>query len=221
MNCDRIARAYRWLEYFAFGTALERCRTHFLSSIIRQKHALLLGDGDGRFLARYLRANPAGQADSVEVSPKMQALARNRAAAVPGGLERVRFILSDAHTIRPRTAYDLFVTHFFLDCFREDEIDALAVHLCQAALPQTLWLISEFGIPSGPVTRPIGVALIRTMYQFFGRVTGLQTRRLPDHRSVLEGRGFQLQKEHRRLCGLLVSELWGIRTAAGGPAPKV
>ena len=213
MNCDRIAGAYRWLEYLVFGRALERCRCHFLSSIDRRQNALLLGDGDGRFLVSYLRANPTSRVDSLDISGEMQALARRRAAGVSGGIERVRFICSDARITEPSTVYDLVVTHFFLDCLREDEIDALAAQLRQTVQPHAVWLVSEFRIPAGSTVRPLASALIRVMYEFFARFTGIQTRCLPDHRGILERQGFQLRQEHLRIGGLLVSELWEIRPA--------
>ena len=220
MNCDRIAAAYRWLEYFAFGRALEGCRCHFLRSIDRRQNALLLGDGDGRFLASYLYANPAGRVDSLDISQAMQTLARRRAAGVCGGIERVRFICSDARTAELSAAYDLVVTHFFLDCLQEDEIDALTSRLRQTLQPHALWLVSEFRIPAGSVARPLAVALIGVMYNFFARSTGLQTRRLPDHRSIFERYGFELRQEYHSIGGVLVSELWGIRQIDSPNAPR-
>ena len=52
MNADRIARSYRWLEYAAFGVALERARFDFLRCAAEARRVLILGEGDGRFLAR-------------------------------------------------------------------------------------------------------------------------------------------------------------------------
>src|SRR5437660_724241 len=53
-NFSFIARPYRFLEHLALGRALERTRLHFLSAVSHQAQALVLGDGDGRFLARLL-----------------------------------------------------------------------------------------------------------------------------------------------------------------------
>ena len=58
-NFDLIARPYRWLEYLTFGPALARCRNHFLPQLTDRRAALVLGDGDGRFLARLLAPTPA------------------------------------------------------------------------------------------------------------------------------------------------------------------
>ena len=57
MNADPIASSYRWLEYAAFGLALENARFDFLSHAAAARRVLILGEGDGRFLARLLRCN--------------------------------------------------------------------------------------------------------------------------------------------------------------------
>ena len=53
MNCDGIARCYRWLEYGMFGRALEQTRLEYLELAANARHCLILGDGDGRFLAAF------------------------------------------------------------------------------------------------------------------------------------------------------------------------
>ena len=57
-NFDRLARIYRWMELVTFGPLLGRCRYRFLEQLCNCRTALLLGDGDGRFAARLLAANP-------------------------------------------------------------------------------------------------------------------------------------------------------------------
>ena len=75
---NRIAKPYRWLEFLTLGRALERCRLHFLPELAASRNALVLGDGDGRFLAALLAANPHLNADAVDSSAAMLELARQR-----------------------------------------------------------------------------------------------------------------------------------------------
>ncbi len=82
MNCDRIARLYRWIEYAGFGNALERTRAaqwNGSSAFAGARRALVLGDGDGRALTRLLEAAPRVRADYVDLSRQMLELARARA----------------------------------------------------------------------------------------------------------------------------------------------
>ena len=77
-NFDPIARPYRWLEYLTFGPYLERCRYHFLNQLGQHCRALILGDGDGRFTARLLAANPEISVDAVDSSATMLHLLTKR-----------------------------------------------------------------------------------------------------------------------------------------------
>ncbi len=211
MNCDYIAQLYRWLEYLVFGRTLERCRNHFLTATRTGTSALLLGDGDGRFLKNLLLTNPDVIVDSVDSSGKMLALARQRTTSVPGAAARTRFLHADARSPVLDHEYDLIVTHFFLDCLTEAEIQSLATRLQEHSAGQTRWIISEFQIPPrGPLRFPAKV-LIRLMYFCFRLATGLKVQKLPDHRSILQQTGFRLASERLICGGILVSELWETR----------
>ena len=195
MNCDRIARWYRWLEYAGFGRALERRREAFLSDVTNVRRALVLGDGDGRALVALLAAAPNAQIDYVDVSAGMLQLARQRAGSV-----RVTYRHSDALSIvLPAAEYDLIVTHFFLDCFEEEDQARLVERIARAAMPRVRWLVSEF--------RNSGV-LVPALYLFFRAATGLKTRRLVDHHPLFRRHGFTLARSESAWRGLLASELW-------------
>src|SRR6185437_264248 len=139
-NFDHLARPYRWLEYLTFGPMLERCRFCRIPELTGARRALVLGDGDGRFLARLLAANPALEADVVDQSPAMLRLLQARAAAAGSG-SRIRIHQTDALTFQPaEAAYDLVVTHFFLDCFTTGQMRGLVENLSPHLLPGALWI---------------------------------------------------------------------------------
>jgi len=209
-NFDRLARIYRWMEMASFGTWLSRCRYAFLPEIAKSGNALVLGDGDGRFTARLLDANPVVQIDAVDASPAMlRALIRR---AGPHG-DRIRTHLADARQVQAATLSqsspcDLIVTHFFLDCLTTEEVESLAAKLRAIVSPSGLWLVSEFAIPAGWFGRLVAAPLVSGLYLAFAWLTGLSVRSLPDHRSALRAAGFALQQRRAWLGGLLVSELW-------------
>jgi len=96
-NFDRVARPFRWMEYLTFGSALWRCRTHFLSELKSCRNALILGDGDGRFTAALLAANPQLNVDAVDSSAAMLRLLTQRArTAAPDASTRLRTHHADA-----------------------------------------------------------------------------------------------------------------------------
>lgn len=195
MNCDRIARSYRWLEYAGFGRALEHRREAFLSEVADARRVLVLGDGDGRALAALLTAAPEARIDYVDLSARMLELARGRAGDL-----RVAYRQDDARTTPlPAAEYDLIVTHFFLDCFDAVDQAHLLARISGAATPQARWLVSEFRHPG---------LLVRALYLFFRAATGLKTQRLVDHHPLFERFGFHLARSESAWRGLLASELW-------------
>jgi SAM-dependent methyltransferase len=213
-NFDRLARPYRWMELATFGPWLGRCRRAFLAETANRRHALILGDGDGRFTARLLAENSIIEIDAVDVSPAMLKALTRRAGR---NVARVRTHLAEARQWRPDLSpdvvaknqpYDLIVTHFFLDCLTTEEVQSLASELRRAVAPSALWLVSEFAVPAGWFGRMLARPLISGLYLAFGWLTGLTVRTLPDYRSALGAAGFILLQRRTWLAGLLTAELW-------------
>ncbi len=203
-NFNHLARAYRWMEALTFGPFLMRARCAFLAETQAATRALILGDGDGRFTARLLAANPNLTIDAVDASPAMlQQLHHN---AGPNAA-RIHTHCADIRTWQPQASYDLITTHFFLDCLTTAEVATLATRLRASAAPGALWLVSDFAIPLGPA-RLVAAPLIAALYRAFSLLTGLRIRRLPDHHSALAAAGFILASQRAMLGGILVSQLW-------------
>lgn len=207
VSFDRVARPYRWMEYLTFGHALERCRNHFLPKLADCRSALVLGDGDGRFLAALLATNPHLHADAVDSSRTMLRLLERRVQAAIGSTSRLRTHHIDALSFVPGGHYDLVVSHFFLDCLNSLQIEALCARLAPYLEPHARWVISDFRIPAGPMRWPAR-AIVRLLYLAFRLLTGLRTHRLPDHAAALTAAGFTRIAQHPLLAGLLITEFW-------------
>jgi SAM-dependent methyltransferase len=205
---DRIARPYRWLEYLSFGPMLEHCRFYRLTQLTDAQRALVLGDGDGRFIARLLQKNPSLHADILDLSPVMLQILKARVVNADA-LNRVTLHCTDALEFLPAGSYDSVVTHFFLDCFSTSEVRNLAARIRCLLTPNASWVISEFAIPTGPMSLPAKL-FIRSLYAAFGLLTGLKTRQLPDHSAALNSLGMVLIDRRKWLKGLLISELWQV-----------
>jgi SAM-dependent methyltransferase len=199
MNCDRIAPHYWWIERLGMGRTLERRRSWFLAELANARQALVLGDGDGRFLRELLLRNAHVSADYVDSSARMLELARRKA-----GVQRVDYRQTDALTAKfPSNAYDLIATHFFFDCFDAGKLELLIGRIAEAAKPGARWVVSEFRTPN-----VLARLLVSALYVFFRLTTGLKTRKLADHRPILRAHGFRLLKECHSRGALVVSELW-------------
>ena len=204
-NFDPIARLYRYAEYLTLGPLLQRTRTHFLPQLPPRHRALILGDGDGRFLAQLLTQQPHLQALAVDTSATMLHLLRHRCQPY---IERIRTLQASALTITPPPDTDLIVTHFFLDCLTQPELDTFTQTIAVHTAPGTLWLLSDFDLPSNPFLRPFAALYIRFLYFAFRILTGLRVTRLPDPQSALAAAGFTRLARHEFLCGLVYTEIW-------------
>jgi len=201
---DGVARAYRWLEYASLGPLLERSRECHLARLRDCRRALILGDGDGRFTARLLANVPEITVEAVDLSAVMLGLLHQRCASTR---DRLRTFQQDALTFTPVNRPDLVVTHFFLDCLTQPEVDALITGLTPRLTSDALWLVSDFRIPPGALRWPAWM-YIRALYFAFRILTGLRTTRLPDHAAVFERCGFTRIATQRRMFGILTSEVW-------------
>lgn len=217
MNADGIAASYRWLEYAAFGQELERARLDYLDRARDARRVLILGEGDGRFLARLLEANRRAQVDVVESSGRMIELARGRVPESDRARVEFHLLNAAADPLPPgpfeHAPFDVVVTHFFLDILTPCEAEAAVSKAGAALSPGGTWLLSEFQAPRAPIARLHARAWLLAMYSFFTIATGLEASRLPDYRKMLERSGLQETEHRERRWGLIRSQVW--RKTAG------
>jgi ubiquinone/menaquinone biosynthesis C-methylase UbiE len=206
-NFNPIARPYRWLEYLTLGPILQQTRLHHLPSLTHKKSALILGDGDGRFLAQLFTQNPHLQAEAIDTSATMLHLLRQRCSPYA---DRLQTYQTDALTFHPEPTkkYDLIVTHFFIDCLTQTDLETLITRITPHLTPKALWLISDFHIPQTGPMKPLAQAYVRGLYIAFRLLTNLRVTALPDHATPLTRSGFTRIAQHHRLGGLLTTELW-------------
>jgi len=204
-NFDALAPHYRWIEAITFGPLLQWCRTAFLTEMLTSRRALVLGDGNGRFLADLLAANSRVVVDAIDISPAMVRLARQRIRAS----ERVWFHMADARLASfPHARYDLIVTNFFLDCFGPRDLERLIPALADALEPGGQWVVGDFRLPAHGWPRIGGRAALAVMYAFFQMATRLPAQKLVDPDPLLRSAGLRLVDEKTRLGGFLSARLW-------------
>lgn len=220
MNFDRIARHYRWLETVAFGNALQNARTYWIDEIPPSRRALIVGGGNGRFLCELLRAHPKINIDCLDASGRMLELARARVRRLrPESLASVRFFHLDVRNWSPSDSYDLLVTHFFLDCFPREQVEAIVAKLAQAARPEAVWLIADFSIPDRRFARIRAKFWLRMMYAFFRAAAAVAAKELVDPTPYLHNNGFVRRSRKLSRRGMLKSDLYvaAIKSSCGRP----
>lgn len=214
MSFDVLAPHYRWMEFVLAGEKLQRCRTAFLERIHGANNILILGEGNGRFLLECRRKFPAANITCVDASSGMLAQARKRLEGQGDNCRSIHFLHADALTWNPtQTGFDLIVTHFFLDCFRPEQLEKLIATLASAASPDCHWLLADFQSASDGLSRQRSRLILWTMYRFFRVVTRLPAKELTAPNPFLERNGFKLREREEREWGLLHSDWWQRRIA--------
>lgn len=205
MSFDRIAPFYRSLESLAFGDQLQRARLACLGETEAPGRVLIIGEGDGRFLAEFVRLYPNAEVDCVDASARMINIAR----AWLGARHRVNFILADIRNLplAPQR-YDLIVTHFFLDCFAGVALHEVVQKLACAATAKAAWLLADFRQPAIGWRWWHARFWLAVMYRFFALASGLETEQLVDPSPYLAAADFSCARQQLARFGMIKSELW-------------
>jgi hypothetical protein len=103
--------------------------------------------------------------------------------------------------------YDLVVSHFFVDCLTQEQLNQLVQRTAPALSPGALWLISDFQIPAGALHLPARLC-VSGLYLIFRILSGLRVTRLPKHGATLTNAGFTRIAKEEFLGRLLFTELW-------------
>jgi ubiquinone/menaquinone biosynthesis C-methylase UbiE len=209
MSFDRLAPHYRWMEFVLAGQKLQRCRTAFLERVSAPEHILIWGEGNGRFLVECCRKWRDAQIVCADASERMLALANERIERFRLNTTRIEFLRADVLEWSPmKKTFDLVVTHFFLDCFRADQLQQIIDKVACAARPNASWLLADFHTPLAGFQRWRATLILKLMYVFFRVVTRLPARRLTSPDPYLTNNEFFLRERRVSEWGLLHSDLW-------------
>jgi ubiquinone/menaquinone biosynthesis C-methylase UbiE len=216
---DRLARSYRLLEFVAFGRDLERARFCFADRLRDARSVLLLGEGDGRFLARLVTIAPAARIHCVDISAAMLACAADRLP--PAARDRVTFEQADVSSFAwPSARYDAVTTLFFLDCFGPAQVTDIVAGVATALQPQAQWLFADFVMPPRGLPRVRARAWLAMLYTFFRWQTGLSVRALPPSEAIIKAAGFAPVAQQELQAGLLRSVVFN-RAAGPVAGPQI
>jgi SAM-dependent methyltransferase len=208
MSFDRLAPHYRWMEQVLAGRKLQRCRTEFLDRIPPPRRILSLGEGPGRFLAECARRFPGAEITCVDASERMLFEAR-RGLTRDGLLARnAVFVHSNIFDWKASEPHDLIATHFFLDCFRPDQLKDLVARIAAASDRKANWLLADFQAASEGLKRIRSRAILFVMYRFFRVAARLPARSLTAPDPFLRDAGFNLRARTVSEWELLRSDWW-------------
>jgi len=205
-----LARHYALLEHIAFGSRLQQARNAFIDQMAGLETALILGEGDGRFLDSLLNRKGNTNITCIDISPEMTDRARRRVQRKhPDTGYTLNWQCRDILETRLEAgSIDAVVTHFLLDCFTTAEARGLIQRLGRVLRPKGLWFWSDFVLPEGTAR----IAFARTyqglLYRFFRWRTGISARRLPPVHLLMAQAGWSQAACRRFLANTIESAVW-------------
>jgi len=174
-NFNSIAPVYDQVVKLVFGSSMRRAQMYYLRDIPPGAHVLILGGGTGWVLAELLSVNPRCNVLYVEASIKMLEITRKKIGQASNNLV---FIHGTEESIPDDRTFDL-------DLFNVDSCAKIINSIRRFCDDKGLWLACDF-----VRTTWWQGAMIWIMYRFFGMVSDLETRTLPDWKKLIEESGF-------------------------------
>ena len=183
-NYDNSAWFYDRVSKAVFGRAPVRSQVYLLQFIPPQSSILIAGGGTGRILEEIAKVRPYGlKITYAEVSVNMIARSQKRNA----GDNTVTFINDAVENIKPQQEYDIVVTPFLLDNFKEENLQTIFACIHHSLKPDGLWLNADFR-QTGKWWQNI---LLRSMLLFFRIICGIEATKLPNIEKCFESFGYK------------------------------
>ena len=208
MNFDRLAPFYDLIEALTTGSQMQRGRVAHLAEVNPAKRVLIVGEGNGRFLAACTK-NSESSYTVIDESPAMLRLAAARWKRAGGNSDQVEFICTNLLDWKPREFnHDLIVSHYFFDCFEAKTIPLLVAKLTSLAAPNARWLFADFYQPDSGLTRIRSKLMLRIAYALFQRLAAVPARQLTVPDKLLSEFHWTLEKRILLNWKLIHSDLW-------------
>ena len=200
-NYNHIAFIYDALVRFVFGNQLLQAQRHFFSQLPKDANILFVGGGTGEILPELLSIAKPCLIDYVELSPKMISMAKKKCSQN----KYVHFIQNDFNDFVPSKKYDVVITFFFLDLFKEEKINVLIQKINIALSAEGLWLFTDF-VDRGHY-RWYHKVFVKLMYVFFRVFTNVERHKLPNFSEHFTKHSFHTIKVKSFFHGLISSKV--------------
>lgn len=174
-NYDAIAPVYDRLAKLFIGKGLRQAQVCFLGYIPAGANVLIVGGGTGWILEEISAVHPKNLCiDYVDVSANMIALAKQKNYEQ----NKVNFIHQSIIHFKSDHQYDVIITPFVLDNFKEETAQQVFLLLHQTLKENGLWLHTDFQVahPNSYWQK----AVLFLMYSFFRAAANIEAARLPD-----------------------------------------
>jgi len=198
---DNSAWFYDRLSRLVYGSALIDAQVYLLQFIPPGSNILIVGGGAGWILNEIAKKHPAGlKITYVEIAPKMMALSKKQNT---GGNE-VTFINDAIENVLLSPGFDVAVTPFLFDNFREETLQKVFGHIHCALKPGGLWLDTDFQL-SGKWWQNV---LLKSMFVFFRLICNIEATKLPGIEQQFIRHGYKTAYQQSFFGGFVTANVY-------------
>ena len=193
-NYDNIAPYYDFLSGIVFGSTQKDAQTALLSYIPPGSTILIAGGGTGWILEKIAqKCAPGLRIYYVEISANMIAKAQVQHYQ-PNEVHFINQAIEDFNLSQTGlTGFDIIITPFLFDNFREERIPQVFTHLDTMLSPGGRWLFTDFHYQrQAPYWQQL---LLNSMYLFFRILCAVEASALVNMRPLFAAAGYAMQHE--------------------------
>ena len=187
-NYNNSAWFYDFLTGLVFGRTLFRAQVYLLNNIRPGNKILIAGGGTGKILEAITSIYKTGlKITYVDVSEKMIVASKKRNI----GENEVTFINAAIENIQLPYNFDVVITPFLLDNFREETLQKIFSRIDQSLLPGGMWLNTDFQL-TGKRWQKI---MAGSMLIFFRIICAIEAKKLPDIQNCFSNNGYRIVEQ--------------------------
>ncbi|WP_439880013.1 class I SAM-dependent methyltransferase [Pontibacter sp. MBLB2868] len=172
---------YDKLAKLVYGSALQQAQLALFPFLPQQGRVLIIGGGSGWILEQLTHTGKKLDILYLDAAPAMLKLAQAKYKKLHQQHNcSVAFRLGTEQKIESQEQFDVIITPFLLDLFPPQRLHQLMSKLKHALPPDGLWLVADFWpvLQHPPLWQR---ALVWAMYTFFGAISSVQAKQLPDY----------------------------------------
>lgn len=200
-NYDNSAWFYDSLSRLVYGNALVNAQVYLLPYVPANSNVLIVGGGTGWILEELAGIHPTGlNITYVEISAKMMALSQKRGY----GNNKVTFINQPAEEVDFLEEFDVIITPFLFDNFKEETLQQVFTHIHHQLKAGGIWLNTDFKL-TGKWWQN---ALLKSMFLFFRAICRIETSVLPDIERQFKQQYYEVVAERAFFGEFVVSKVF-------------
>ena len=186
-NYDNSAWFYDRLSRAIYGKSIINSQVYLLDLIPANANILIVGGGTGWILEELAKQHHAGlQIDYLDISANMISKAKDQEV----GQNQVRFINQSAEEDFEGSNYNIILTPFFFDNFKEPTMRSIFNRLHQKLQYNGLWLYADFQVAGEH--QFFQKSLLSIMYTCFRAICNVEANHLPDVITQFAKDGYKL-----------------------------